>query len=165
MPSRTCIHKFSSSNLLVGSSSAASTTITSIAQSPAIDVLGIGFASGEISIFDIRADERLMRIFMREGGVRALSFRSGTFSFLISPRAVLFPLITLTFKDGQPILASASEMGHISLWDLGANGRLLHTVRGAHDGGITSLEWVPGQPVLISSGEDNSVKVCFFPEN
>lgn len=48
----------------------------SVVQSPAIDVLGIGFASGEISVYDIRADERLMRMFM-EGGVRSLSFRSG----------------------------------------------------------------------------------------
>ena len=48
-----------------------------MAQSPAIDVIGIGFASGEISIYDIRADERLMRMFVREGGVRALAFRSG----------------------------------------------------------------------------------------
>ena len=35
-------------------------------------------------------------------------------------------------------------------------------VRGAHDGAITALEWVPGQPVLITSSEDNSVKVFAF---
>jgi U3 small nucleolar RNA-associated protein 21 len=48
----------------------------SVVQSPAIDVVGIGFASGEISVYDIRADERLMRMFM-EGGIRSLGFRSG----------------------------------------------------------------------------------------
>jgi U3 small nucleolar RNA-associated protein 21 len=58
------------------------------------------------------------------------------------------------------MLAAASEMGHITLWDLGSGGRLLHTVRGAHDGSISALEWIPGQPLLISSGHDNSVKVC-----
>jgi U3 small nucleolar RNA-associated protein 21 len=61
--------------------------------------------------------------------------------------------------DGHPVLASASSAGHIALWDLNEGGRLLHMVRGAHDGAITSLEWVPGQPVLITSSEDNSVKV------
>ncbi|THH13858.1 hypothetical protein EW146_g6403 [Bondarzewia mesenterica] len=137
--SQTCIHHFSS-NALSSSASNASTAITALAQSPAIDVVGIGFASGEISLHDIRADERLMRIFMREGGVRALSFRT----------------------DGHPVLASASQSGHISLWDLSANGRLLHTVRGAHDEAITALEWIPGQPVLVSSGEDNSVKQWLF---
>lgn len=65
--------------------------------------------------------------------------------------------------DGHPVLASASSAGHIALWDLNEGGRLLHMVRGAHDGAITALEWVPGQPVLITSGEDNSVKVCYFP--
>ena len=50
----------------------------SVVQSPAIDVVGIGFASGEISVYDIRADERLMRMFM-EGGIRSLGFRSGVY--------------------------------------------------------------------------------------
>ena len=58
-------------------------------------------------------------------------------------------------------MATASSTGHIALWDLNSGGRLLHIVRGAHDGAVTALEWVPGQPVLISSGEDNSVKVTF----
>ena len=66
------------------------------------------------------------------------------------------------FLDGHPVLASATEAGHISLWDLSEKGRLLHTVRGAHDGGVTALEWVAGQPLLISSGDDNSVKVSDF---
>ena len=61
--------------------------------------------------------------------------------------------------DGQPILASASANGHIALWDLNNNGRLIHIMRGAHDRAVTAIEWVPGQPVLVSSGEDNSVKV------
>jgi hypothetical protein len=51
--------------------------MTALAQSPAIDVVGIGFASGEISIYDIRANEKMMRIFVREGPVRALAFRGG----------------------------------------------------------------------------------------
>ena len=29
-------------------------------------------------MYDIRADERLMRVFMQEGGIRSLAFRSGT---------------------------------------------------------------------------------------
>ncbi|TFK55069.1 Utp21-domain-containing protein [Heliocybe sulcata] len=139
-----CIHKFSSSTLLTSPSSAAasgsSCAITALTQSPAIDVVGVGFATGEISVYDVRADERLMRMFMEGGSVRALGFRS----------------------DGHPILASASSTGHIALWDLNAGGRLLHIVRGAHDGAVTAVEWVPGQPVMISSGEDNSVKYWLF---
>jgi U3 small nucleolar RNA-associated protein 21 len=51
--------------------------VTALAQSPAIDVMGVGFASGEISVYDIRADEKIMRIFVREGPVKALAFRGG----------------------------------------------------------------------------------------
>ncbi|KIP12285.1 hypothetical protein PHLGIDRAFT_124190 [Phlebiopsis gigantea 11061_1 CR5-6] len=140
---QTCIHKFSSASLLTSPSSSqngAPVGITSLAQSPAIDVVGIGFASGEISVYDIRMDERLLRMKMQDGAVRALSFRT----------------------DGHPILASASSNGHIALWDLNAGGRLLHIVRGAHDGAVTAVQWVPGQPLLVSSGEDNSVKQWLF---
>lgn len=57
--------------------STSSSPITALTQSPAIDVVGVGFLSGEISVYDIRADERLMRMYMDNGGIRALSFRSG----------------------------------------------------------------------------------------
>ncbi|KAH7929755.1 Utp21-domain-containing protein [Leucogyrophana mollusca] len=141
---QTCVHKFSGSQLLTlpaqNAASMPPSAITALTQSPAIDVVGIGFTSGEISVYDVRADERLMRMYMDSGGIRALSFRS----------------------DGHPILASASSSGHIALWDLNSGGRLLHLVRGAHDGAVSAVEWVPGQPVLISSGEDNSVKQWLF---
>lgn len=65
----------------------------------------------------------------------------------------------VSYLSDGPALASASETGHISLWDLSSSGRLLHTIRGAHDGSISSLQWIPGQPLLISSGDDNSIKV------
>ena len=57
------------------------------------------------------------------------------------------------------MLASASSNGHIALWDLNNGGRLIHVIKGAHDRAVTAIEWVPGQPLLISSGDDNSVKV------
>ncbi|KAH9857144.1 Utp21-domain-containing protein [Lenzites betulinus] len=137
---QTLIHTFSAASLLTSPSNTTSSAITAMARSPAIDVVGIGFSSGEISVYDIRADERLMRMVMQDGGIRAMSFRS----------------------DGHPVLATASSLGHLALWDLNSGGRLLHLVRGAHDGAVTALEWVPGQPVLISSGEDNSVKQWLF---
>lgn len=76
---RTCIHKFSSPKLLTtqGFANMTSSAITALVQSPAIDVVGIGFTSGEVSVYDIRADERLMRMFMEGGAIRGLSFRSG----------------------------------------------------------------------------------------
>ncbi|KXN80981.1 hypothetical protein AN958_06493 [Leucoagaricus sp. SymC.cos] len=143
---QTCIYKFSLLKLTSSSElsivpSAPNNAITALVQSPAIDVVGVGFTSGEISVYDVRLDERLMRMFM-DGGIRALGFRNGAY--------------------GHPILASASSAGHIALWDLNNGGRLLHMIRGAHDGAVTAVEWVPGQPVLVTSGEDNSVKQWLF---
>ncbi|KAF9014099.1 Utp21-domain-containing protein [Cyathus striatus] len=137
---QTCIHKFSASRLSStpeSSSKESQSAITALVQSPAIDVVGVGFSSGEISVYDVRADERLMRMFMEGGSIRALGFRN----------------------DGHPILASASSSGNIAIWDLNSGGRLLHMIRGAHDAAVTAAEWIPGQPVLVTSGEDNSVKV------
>ncbi|KAH6918289.1 Utp21 specific WD40 associated putative domain-containing protein [Coprinopsis sp. MPI-PUGE-AT-0042] len=145
--SKQCIYKYESSQLLsapttplLGQKHQPGSAITFMTQSPAIDVVGLGFASGEISVYDVRADERLMRMFMDGGSIRSLGFRT----------------------DGHPVLASASSAGHIALWDLNSGGRLLHMIRGAHDGAVTHVEWVPGQPLLISSGEDNSVKQWLF---
>ncbi|EMD38277.1 hypothetical protein CERSUDRAFT_113446 [Gelatoporia subvermispora B] len=140
---QTCIHTFSLSSLLTLPSASQNTptvAITALAQSPAIDVVGIGFSTGEISVYDVRTDERLMKMSMQDGSIKSMSFRS----------------------DGHPVLATASSTGHIALWDLNAGGRLLHLVRGAHEGAVTAVEWVPGQPLLISSGEDNSVKQWLF---
>ncbi|KAG9318708.1 hypothetical protein JVU11DRAFT_804 [Chiua virens] len=138
---QTCIHKISSSKLLVTQGlTIATSSIAALVQSPAIDVVGIGFTSGEISVYDIRADERLMRMYMDGGAIRGMSFRS----------------------DGHQVLASVSSHGHLALWDLNSAGRLLHLIRGAHDGAVSAVQWVPGQPLLITSGEDNSVKQWLF---
>ena len=65
--------------------------------------------------------------------------------------------------DGPPILATSSSAGSIALWDLSKGGRVIHVQRGAHEQAVSGLEWVQGQPLLISSSGDNSVKVCSFP--
>ncbi|KAF9511143.1 hypothetical protein BS47DRAFT_1470832 [Hydnum rufescens UP504] len=137
----TCIHRFNPVALRPGHHSTYTpSAITVLVQSPAIDIVGIGFASGEVSIYDIRADERLLCVSMDSGTISAVGFRS----------------------DGEPILATASTTGHIAFWDLNANARLLHIFRGAHDGAVTGLAWIPGQPLLLSCGDDNSVKQWLF---
>ncbi|KAJ1309936.1 hypothetical protein OPQ81_006695 [Rhizoctonia solani] len=133
----TCLHTFLATNL---STMANGSPITALCQSPAVDVIGIGFASGECMLYDIRSDERVMRVFMEGAGVRALAFRI----------------------DGHPTLATASATGHIALWDLNTQGRLMHIIKGAHSSSISAVQWIPGQPVMVTSGEDNSLKQWLF---
>lgn len=73
------------------------------------------------------------------------------------------PVNSIAFRtDGQEVLATSNANGNIALWDLNEGGRLSHIIRGAHDAEVTSIQWIPGQPVLISSGNDNSVKVALL---
>jgi U3 small nucleolar RNA-associated protein 21 len=85
---RTCIHRFNPVALRPGHHSTYTpSAITVLVQSPAIDIVGIGFASGEVSIYDIRADERLLCVSMGAGmsptggdsaTISAVGFRSGS---------------------------------------------------------------------------------------
>jgi U3 small nucleolar RNA-associated protein 21 len=71
---------YSFPNEKLSDSSQRDSPITCLVQSPAIDVVGIGFVSGEISVYDVRCDERLMRMWQEGGGVNALAFRAGPLS-------------------------------------------------------------------------------------
>ncbi|GAA5893733.1 rRNA-processing protein UTP21 [Sporobolomyces salmoneus] len=138
-----CIHTFSLSTILPTSSSSSlnsSTAITALAQSPAIDVLGIGFANGSCVLFDVRMGESLGRVrFDGDGAgeVSCISFRN---------------------DDLAQTLAVASTSGHIALFDLNHEMKLMHLVRNAHEGAVGGIEWVVGQPLFMTNGADNSMK-------
>ncbi|GAA6011897.1 hypothetical protein JCM11491_000095 [Sporobolomyces phaffii] len=137
-----CIHTFSSSTILPSSSSstASPSAITAIAQSPAIDVLGVGFANGSCVLFDVRMGESLGRVrFDGDGAgqVSCISFRN---------------------DDLAQTLAVASTSGHVALFDLNESMKLMHLVRNAHEGPVGGIEWVVGQPLFMTCGSDNSMK-------
>jgi len=85
---RSCIHTFPVSSLLPSASSSStstssSTAITAISQSPAIDVLGVGYSNGTCVLFDVRMGEPLGRVRLDGDGagqISAISFRNGTLS-------------------------------------------------------------------------------------
>eukprot|EP00252_Welwitschia_mirabilis_P019651 TRINITY_DN4608_c0_g1_i1.p1 TRINITY_DN4608_c0_g1~~TRINITY_DN4608_c0_g1_i1.p1 ORF type:complete len:897 (+),score=167.79 TRINITY_DN4608_c0_g1_i1:212-2902(+) len=108
--------------------------------SPALDVVGIGCADGKIHIHNIRYDEELVTFtHIIRGAVTALAFRT----------------------DGQPLLAAGGTSGAISIWNLEKK-RLQSVIRDAHDSSISSLHFFANEPVLISSGNDNSIKEWIF---
>jgi U3 small nucleolar RNA-associated protein 21 len=141
---RQIIHSFSSDTFL-SSTSLTPSAITCVVQSPAIDVLALGFHDGRIVIFDIRSGETLLQFQMSSdspshlASITALSFR--------------------TDNEAQT-LASADIYGNIALWDLDSGGSLLSVVRRAHERQIGGLQFFPGQPILISSGADNCIREC-----
>ncbi|KAF9932543.1 hypothetical protein BGZ75_004042 [Mortierella antarctica] len=112
--------------------------ITCFTQTPVVDVIAVGLLDGSIVIHNIRTDATIMTL-RQEGKVTAVTFRT----------------------DDQHVMASANMYGDIALWDLDRQ-RVLHVMKGAHDGTIPSIQFLNGQPILMSSGADNSVKQWIF---
>ncbi|KAM0966851.1 hypothetical protein FF1_022589 [Malus domestica] len=115
-------------------------SICSCVSSPALDVIAVGCADGNIHVHNIRYDEELVTFsHSTRGAVTALSFST----------------------DGQPLLASGGSSGVISIWNLEKR-RLQSVIRDAHDGSVLSLHFLVNEPVLMSSSSDNSIKMWIF---
>jgi len=128
--------------------------ITCVVQSPATDVLAIGFASGKILVYDVKAGETLLAFTMSSTPALATGNRSSVASSITS----------LSFRtDNQAqTLASSDSNGNIALWDLDNGSKLSSLLRNAHDGTIGTVSFLPGQPVMVSTGEDNAIRQWFF---
>ena len=93
-----------------------------------------------------------------EGEITSLSFRTGTaFHFLLflahekknGPNCYL---------DGKNFLTSSSKAGHIAVWDLDKQ-KLSTIIRNAHHGAVVSAQFFELEPLLLTTGADNSIKV------
>ncbi|XP_077146374.1 WD repeat-containing protein 36 [Ranitomeya variabilis] len=115
------------------------TGVTVLQQAPAVDVVAIGLTSGKIVLHNIKFDETLMTFQQDWGPITSISFRT----------------------DGHPILAAGSPIGHIGLWDLEEK-KLMSQMREAHSTSIAGLTYVHGEPLLISNGADNAIRVWIF---
>ncbi|BFZ63815.1 rRNA-processing protein utp21 [Saitoella coloradoensis] len=112
--------------------------ITCVSHSPVIDVLGIGCADGTVLVHNVKADETYLT-FKAQHRITALSFRT----------------------DGPQHLATATSNGDICIWDLNKS-KILHVVRNAHSAAVTSVQFLNGQPVMVSASPDNSLKEWIF---
>lgn len=159
------VHHFSASALFeahgVTVNAADPVSIIALAQTPALDVIAITTSNNCILLHDIKYDTAIM------------TFR------LEAPLSSTPP----TFRtDGRAhTMALGSRSGDIFIFDLdpAASGalqkkgtdaaepvanspRLTHTIRNAHAEPVSGLEFVAGQPLLISSAADNAIKQWFF---
>jgi U3 small nucleolar RNA-associated protein 21 len=139
--------------------------ITALQPTPALSLLAIAYESGPVTIHNIRTDKEVMRL--NTGGsqklpVTSISFRTDGLGAGEEGR-----------EDG--VMATASkESGDVTFWDLNKGGRKMGTLRGAHGpppsasggvgGGISKIEFLAGQAVIVSSGLDNSLKSWIFDE-
>ncbi len=55
-------------------------------------------------------------------------------------------------------MATGSTAGHVSLWDL--EKRQIHSIiRDCHYGNISGMKFLQNQPLMVTSGSDNTLKV------
>ncbi|NXF88804.1 WDR36 protein, partial [Eubucco bourcierii] len=113
--------------------------VTTLEQAPAVDVVAIGLVSGHIIVHNIKFDETLMKFQQDWGPITAISFRT----------------------DGHPVMAAGSPIGHIALWDLEEK-KLMCQMQDAHSTAIAGMSFVPGEPLLITNGADNAIRVWIF---
>ena len=138
--------------------------VSALQPAPALSVLAIAFENGPLVVRDVRVDKPVIRITpsSKMGPVTSISFRTDGMGAGYDGR---LPGVMAT---GGP------QSGDVQFWDLNKSGRLMGILRGAHSsqlkvpggvgGGVNKVEFLAGQPVIASSGLDNSLKSWIFDE-
>lgn len=142
--------------------------VTCIQPTPALSLVAVARAHGSITIQDIRTDRTVMKLNAHNAhasSITSISFRTDGQG---------------AGDDGQEpgIMATSGIDGSdITLWDLNKGGKVIGILRGAHNppssvhkgvsipGGISKVEFLPGQDVMVTSGLDNALKSWIFDAN
>jgi U3 small nucleolar RNA-associated protein 21 len=131
--------------------------VMALQPTPALSLIAIAYQSGPVVIHDVKSDTQVLSVNgPQDLAVTSISFRTDGSGAGEDGR-----------KDG--VMATASrESGDVTFWDLNNGGRKTGTLRGAHSppphGGISNIEFLPGQSVLLSSSMDNSLKSWIFDD-
>lgn len=112
--------------------------ITMLEQAPAVDVVAVGLANGQIALLNLKVDKILMEFKQEWGAVTGISFRT----------------------DGPPIMATSSANGQIAFWDLEEK-KIVSTLN-AHNDAVCTLKFLSNEPLLITTSTDNSLKMWIF---
>lgn len=135
---QTCLHTFKA----LAAGGRPNSSIICLCTAPnVLDTVAVGFASGRICVLNVREDRILMEFQQAQGRVTALSFRTGS---------------------GAPAqLVSGAPNGAFVVWDLEKR-RAHHVFDKAHHGPLTAAHFLPGQPLLVTSGVDNALRMWIF---
>eukprot|EP01134_Creolimax_fragrantissima_P007953 CFRG7953T1 len=112
-----------------------------IQQSPAVDVVGVGLEDGRVIVHNLRTDKTVC-VFRQEWG----------------------PVTSITFRDDEHPVVCVSAGGKVVSWNLERR-RQIGVMAMPHDGStVTCVRFLPSQPILITSGTDNSVRMWVFDQ-
>lgn len=116
--------------------------VVSLEQSPAVDVVGVGLGDGRLVLHHLQYNKLVMDFQQQGSKVTALSFRTDT-------------------GAPNPLVVTGSVSGDVAVWNL-QDKRLESMIANAHDGAVVSLVFLPNEPILLSSGADNAIKMWIF---
>ncbi|KAI1461286.1 WD domain-containing protein [Annulohypoxylon moriforme] len=138
--------------------------VTCMQPSPALSLMAIAYAEGPLVIHNVLTDKKVFEVNAGtdDAPVTSISFRTDGIGAGQDGR-----------KDG--VMATVTESsGDVTFWDLNKGGRIMGILRSAHNpptqegasirGGVSKIEFLAGQPVIVTSGRDNSLKTWIFDE-
>ncbi|KAI9681428.1 MAG: hypothetical protein M1817_002712 [Caeruleum heppii] len=138
--------------------------ITALQPAPALSLLAVAYQAGPLIIHDVQTDISVISLrsnSSREGPITSISFRTDGRGAGDEGR-----------NPGM-MATSGPASGDITFWTLQDGGRVMGILRGAHcpaskesavRGGVNKVEFLSGQPVIVTGGLDNSLKSWIFDE-
>ena len=136
--------------------------VTALQPSPTLSLIAIAYKGGAISICNIETGQLVVSLrtdSQQMSCVTSLAFRHDGLG---------------AGEHGQAsgmMATGCMDSGDITIWDLNNGGRAMGILRRAHrtlagesGSGIGHIQFLDGQPVMISSGRDNSLKTWIFDE-
>jgi len=114
-----------------------SSKIMCFEQSPVLDVLAFGLEDGRVIVHNIKQDKTVTQ-FQQQGPVTSVSFRT----------------------DGTSFMASSNPRGRVAIWDL--EKKNLFKNLDAHEGSLSRVAFLREEPIMITNGSDNSIKVWAY---
>ncbi|CAL3967911.1 unnamed protein product [Diplocarpon coronariae] len=137
--------------------------VTIVQPTPALSLMAIAYSEGPLIIHDVRTDKTLISLDGGNSPITSISFRTDNLG---------------AGDDGRKagVMATAGpDNGDITFWDLNNGGRVMSVLRGAHNpplhagatvgGGVSKVEFLWGQQIVVTSGLDNSLKTWICDES
>ena len=132
------VHKFSSHI----KSTTSHSSITVITQSPVLDVVAIGNARGDVTFINLKKDKKIFSFSHDRTRINTLSFST-------------------SLSSSSSTIAVGCDDGNVYVWDL-EDRKLSTTITNCHQGPIISTSYIKNEPLLITTGYDNSIKMWIF---
>lgn len=116
--------------------------ITVAEVAPVLDIIALGTVEGEIILFNLKKGKKIRTITVPQQRISTISFRT----------------------DGSSHLCVGTTLGDLIFYDLDRRSRI-HVLKNIHResfGGITKSCFLNGQPIVVTSGGDNTLKEYVF---